>query len=653
MGPSLAGCGIFRPVRIEGFCTAKIDNLHIRTVDCNQHYADVRVAVTPGRAKHRQTSLRCKLHFSGGGLNLTQELAISAHENQHATLIHIDRPILWWPRGYGVQHQYHLRAELYQSEQLLDVTETDFGIRTLRVNRSADKTGTTFQFEVNEQPIYVKGANWVPLSIFPGSQTKADYEWMLTQAANAHFNMLRVWAGGFYENPEFYRLCDKLGILVWQDFMFASAYYPDRQWFATMVEQEAECIIRRLRNHPSLALWCGNSRIDSLHETGRLGTGRKFYGKGIYHELLPKRLSELDPNREYIPTTPFSDLKRTDCFNPASGTTHCWNVWNYYAEVDSYETAEQNSPRFVTEFGMQSIPCMETLLLLGINESSLPGVQALEKHNYQPGGGPRIARYIADCFNPSRKLKENIWQSQVVQARAAKRNVEYLRSHNTINHGCLFWTFNDLAPCVSFSAIDALKNPKALYYYAKRFFTPVLVTQVQDKKAGLCCIAVVNDSSKRITANLDCRLLDFSGSLIDHLQMPVTVSPFSRSGLSPLPKSFSKLMSGHGRCLHLNLLADGLSLAENVYFFGPDKHIQWPAGDIELEITQKGETTWQVALESKGIVRDLQLIAPCAGQFSDNFVTLLPGRIKTIHIQFEKAPMVSTPVQILCANDIQ
>ena len=485
MGPPLVGCGIFRSVRLEGFCTARMNHLHIRTVDCNQHEADIRVAVALGRAKNTQTQLRCKLHLTGGGLDITQELAFSPQEDHHATLIHIDRPILWWPAGYGVQHQYHLKAELYQDSRHLDTFVTDFGIRSIRLDRTADQNGTKFQFVVNEQPIDVNGANWMPLSVFPGTQTTDDYEFMLQQAAGAHCNMLRVWAGGFYENSDFYRLCDKLGILVWQDFMFASAYYPDRQWFRDKVEEEARAVIEQLRNHSCVALWCGNSRIDSLHEAGRLGTGRKFYGKAIYHELIPALLSELDPDREYIPTTPFSDSQPAHHHDPTSGTSHTWDVWNHYADLEEYETPEKDIPRFVTEFGLQSLPDIRTLSAFSAKQDRTPEPFSLEKHNYQPGGQQRMARYVADYFLGASNLKESVWQSQVTQARAAKRYVEHLRSHNAINNGRLIWTFNDTSPSISFSMIDALRNPKALYYYAKRFFAPVLITLTPCRQPGV------------------------------------------------------------------------------------------------------------------------------------------------------------------------
>jgi beta-mannosidase len=649
MGPALPGCGIFRSVHVEGFSTARMDHLHVRTVECNQHYADIRVAVALKRTAPSRTALHATLHLSGGGLDITQNLSFSRQEDGHATLIRIDRPILWWPRGYGVQHQYHLRADLFDGDRHLDTAETDFGIRTIRLDRSADDHGTTFQFVINEQPIRIKGGNWMPLSMFPGTQTPADYACRLQQAADAHFNMLRVWGGGYYENPEFYRLCDKLGILVWQDFMFASAYYPDRRWFTGLVKHETRTIIERLRNHACLALWCGNSRIDSLHEEGRLGTGRKFYGKAIYHDLIPSLLGELDPDREYIPTTPFSEPGGAGCQDPACGTLHNWKVWNHYADPADYETPPEQTPRFVTEFGLQSLPDRRTLSVFSTRQELAPGSCSLEKHNYQPGGQQRMARYIAEDFICSSKLDELIRQSQVTQARAARLYVEHLRSYGSINSGCLIWTFNDAAPSISFSMVDAMGHPKALYYYAQRFFAPVLVTLTPSRQTATQCMAVINDSPHRITATLECRVLDFTGNVLEQTRIPIALSALSRSNLYPIPKALTRALVPATTLLHLTLSTKDALLAETVYFFSPDKYLQYLHADIELEIIPTTAKTWQVTLSSRTVVRDLQLVPPAAcARLSDNFMTLLPDRPKTIEIEFEDlAPAVSTPIQLL------
>ncbi len=654
LAPAMIGCGIFRSVKLEGTHTAKLNDLHVRTVDCNQHRADIRIAVSLDRIKNTKTAIECQLEISGGGLELSQTVKFAPNEDHHAILLHIDRPILWWPRGHGVQHQYRLKAQLFQDHQLLDTSEMDFGIRTIRLNRNADKHGHSFQFEVNGQPVPIKGANWMPLSVLPGEKNSDDYSVFLKQAADAHVNMLRVWGGGLYEEPAFYDLCDQLGILVWQDFMFATAYYPDRQWFADIVQKEARSIIVQLRNHPSLALWCGNSRIDSLHETGRLGAGRKFFGKTIYRTLLPGLLSELDPDRDYIHTTPFSESSENNHHDPRSGTTHNWNVWEHFLGKDEHLLTSENTPRFVTEFGLQSAPDRQTISQFSNRDDLTPSSFSFEKHNYQPGGQSRIARYIADLFAPATSLTGYIRQSQLTQARASRSFVEHLRCQPSINAGCLLWTWNESLPSVGFSAIDANGRPKALYYYAKRFFAPVLVALRRPEKSAAYTVIAVNDSLRRMTATLHCRMIHFDGTILDKMEIPVALSPGHTSNAYPLAKSFARLHNSKTAFLHLSLVSDEESVAENTYFFSPDKYLPRHKASIDMEIAPDPmkNHTWTVRLCSEKPVRDIQLIPPQPAQLSDNFFTLLPGQTKKIRVEFDgRAPLPYVPIKILTEDN--
>lgn len=644
LGPALPGCGIFRPVRLEGIETARLADLSLRTVDCNQHYADIRIGVTLERAG-RPIPLRCKVTFTGGGFNMTQEIRFDTQENHHTTLLHIDRPILWWPKGYGVQHLYHVRAELTDdTDTCLDILEQDFGIRHIRVNQTRDDTGHSFCFEVNEQPIYVKGANWLPASLFPGTPT--DYTDLLRHVSEAHCNMLRVWAGGYYEDPAFYQACDRLGILVWQDFMFASGYYPDRQWFIDMIKSEGSEIIRQLRNHACLALWCGNSRIDHLHDTGRLGTGRKFYGKGIYHEVLPGLLSETDPSRDYIPTTPYSPGGK-DLNTPESGTCHHWELWNNYASVSDCFFFESQIPRFAAEFGMQSLPAIKTLETFCKPIHQYRGAWELEKHYYQPGSLSRLARYIADEFSPAASLRDYQWQSQVVQARAIKYIVERLRAFRQINAGCLFWTWNDFSPTLGFSAVDQKQHPKALFYYARRFFSPVTAGAIRGIDGSLR-ICVVNDTASPITGTVDCRLLDWRGQVLDETQMPVTVSPFSTSKTQALPKSCAQPLVPRESFLSVSLLTKDSVRFENLFFFCPQKYFRQGKQEVEIDIQpDENSNEWSVRLLSKSLVRDVQILPPEPARLSDNFITLLPGRPVEAAIHYQNPPpSLRVPLQL-------
>jgi beta-mannosidase len=300
---------------------------------------------------------------------------------------------------------------------------------------------------------------------------------------------------------------------------------------------------------------------------------------------------------------------------------------------------------------LQSLPDIRTLDMFGPAESMKPGSRSLEKHNYQPGGQQRLARYIADEFVPACNLETAVWQSQVTQARAVKRYVEYLRSHNSINSGCLIWTYNDAAPSISFSMIDAMRQPKAVYYYARRFFAPVLITLTPTTHAGPHHITVMNDSPKRLTATLKCRLLEFDGTVRDEIGLPAAISPYSRSPLYPVPKSFLRGANPYTHFLYLQLFNETDTLAENYYFFEPDKYLQYKTGDINLQIDRQDEHRLVVDIQAKTVVRDLCIIPPFPSRLSDNFITLLPGSSRQIEIRFDDSvPSIQTPFKMLSAG---
>jgi beta-mannosidase len=627
--PALPGCGIWRGVRLEGIKKARIEDLHVRTVDCNERFADIKIAVKLDTVTTEE--FLCKLTLSCREQVIEHNLTFRAGEDSQSTVIRIKSPLLWWPMGYGQQNLYNLELQLLADDEIIDQIRKRVGIRTAKLNRSPDEYGEKFQFEINGQPVFAKGANWVPASIFAGSLNSSDYEKLLSAAAGANINMLRVWGGGYYEAEEFYELCNELGIMVWQDFMFACAYYPDRQWFLDEVEKEAAIIIKRLRNHPCLVLWCGNNEIDWLHHGGHLGKGKKFYGRAIYHRLLPQVAAELDPDTDYIPTTP---LGEKDEFKTGKTlTTHNWGVWSGHQPVRQYQCPPENIPRFVTEFGMQSLPSMETVRKFCPAEQLRIGSFPIEKHNYQIDGNGRLYRYIGDLFGTAENLEQFVYFSQVMQARGVKAYVEHLRAHNFRNSGVLFWQLNDCCPAISWSAIDYTKEPKALYYYAKRFFSKLLIAVVSepmkapfDLPSGLrpLRVAVINDSEQPITATLNCRLIDLFGHLLDQVAIPIAIAQFSTSTLPKLPKTIISPTHPNKSCLHLVIDKDGKKIAENLFFYLPDKYIDWPKVEISKGFSQITDKQWKLKLKSTAVAKDVQISTSVAAQFSDNFIDLIP-----------------------------
>ncbi|MHC4572076.1 MAG: beta-mannosidase [Planctomycetota bacterium] len=627
--PTLAGCGIWRPVSLEGTKKARLADLHIRTVDCNQHYADIKIAVNLDTVTGNE--FLCKFTLSGDDQIIEHNLTFNPGEDSHSTVIRIEKPSLWWPAGYGQQHLYKLNVQLLNADEVIDQIQKNFGVRRVKLNRSPDKHGKKFQFEINGQPIFAKGANWVPASIFAGSVASNDYQKLLHAAARANINMLRVWGGGYYEANQFYELCDQLGIMLWQDFMFACAYYPDRQWFLTEVKKEGTEIIKQLRNHPCLVLWCGNNEIDWMHSTGKLGKSKKFHGRAIYHRLLPQLVAELDPDTDYIPTTPLGEKDTFKTGRPL--TTHQWGVWSGHQPVRQYLCAPQNIPRFVTEFGLQSLPSMKTVKNFCTSEQLRLGSFTIEKHNYQLDGNSRLYRYIGDLFGTAENLEQFIYFSQITQARAVKAYVEHLRAHNFRNHGVLFWQFNDCCPAITWSAIDATYEPKALYYYAKRFFSKLLITVVPELNKAQASLSpilqplnviVINDTNQPITATLNCRLVNLFGHLLDQVTLPVAIAPFSTSASPKLPKTTIFPTHPDKSALHLLIEKDSKKIAENLFFYLPEKYISWPKIKITKHLSQITDKQWKLKLKSNAIAKDVQISTSVAAQFSENFIDLIP-----------------------------
>ncbi|HEX41306.1 MAG TPA: glycoside hydrolase family 2 protein [Phycisphaerales bacterium] len=669
--PTLPGCGIWRPVRIEGLHAARIADVHIRTIDLAEKTADLRIAVTLDAVE--DTDLICTLAVTGPGFATACDLSFSPGQHTHSTVIHVPSPHLWWPNGHGGQPLYILDLELKTRRRTIDRHTAKFGIRTIRLQCPVADPGArhdaepAFQFIVNGRPIRVRGANWTPASMHPGDLTDARYEALLHAARDAHMNMLRVWGGGYYESDRFYDLCDELGLLVWQDFMFACAYYPDRQWFGDQVQAEAVRTIERLRNHPCLALWCGNNEIDWLHAIGQLGKGRKFYGKAIFHQILPRLVAQLDGDTSYIPTTPLatgdgflplqdfhSDLaaaRRREKPAPRPLTTHRWDVWSGCRPVRRYLCPAEDVPAFVTEFGLQAPPAAATIRRFGTDLR----IQSptFEKHNYQIDGNARLHAYTAAGFAPTADLDRFAYHAQLTQARSVKQYVEFLRIHNRRNSGVLFWQFNEPAPAISWSAVDVDGRPKALYYYARRFYAPVLVTIVpclDEPTTGLArplrpeAVVVVNDSPATITATLEARLLHLTGRLLDRITFPVLVGPFSVSTPLKLPRALVTPDASRCCALHLLLKQDDTAIARNLFLYVPDKHIQWPPANISAHTERLTDTVWEVALTADAVAKDLRITSEPPAAFSDNFLDVIPPRPAKIHVTYPPEGTTEAPV---------
>ncbi|HBG78768.1 MAG TPA: hypothetical protein DDW84_08015 [Phycisphaerales bacterium] len=627
--PRLPGCGIWQSVEIEGYKSGKISDVHIRTINADANLADIKISVQIEKFVEASSAF-CKLAIfdSTGKIVAEGKLDFSGGDKKISTVLKIKNPAIWFPTGYGSQPIYTLKTELVIDDEQTQTAVNTFGIRTVQINQSPDEFGSPFQFIVNGLPIYARGAAWIPASLFIGSTTEADYEKLLIAAKDANINIFRVWGGGIYETNAFYNICDRLGIIVWQDFTFACAYYPDRTWFTDAVKIEAAQNITRLRNHPSLVIWCGNNEIDWMHANGWLGKSKKFYGRDIYHKLLPQIAAELDPDRDYITSAPLGSAKNPN--EPSTGTVHQWEVWSGVKPTDDYL---KQIPRFVDEFGFQALPDKKTLKSFVPDKKPHPASWEIEKHDYQPAGTQKLHHYINDFFRPAATLDEFIYLSQITQARAIKKNVEHLRTNSKINSGALYWQFNDCCPSISWSCLDYQLRPKALYYYTKRFFAPVIATiQPQNSTA-----AVINHSPSPLTGLFTCRLCDLNLKTLDEFQRPVSASPSEISTIT-LPQSFVGTQKA-GNCpyfLYFTITDSEGVITENSFFHQPDKYINWPAQNINIQTEQLDDLNWLLKLTPACAIKDLFIDLPFDANLSDNFFDLLTNETKTVKIKTDE-----------------
>lgn len=452
-------------------------------------------------------------------------------------------------------------------------------------------------------------------------------------------NMLRVWGGGYYESEEFYNACDRLGIMVWQDFPFACADYPAQKWFTDQVKLEAAQAVKRIRNHPSLVLLCGNNEIDWIHAEGWLGT--KFQSKPIFHKILPEIISEHAASIPYIPSTPLSGSRN---YSPEKLLCeHKWDVWNFDRPITDYLTPAKTTPPFASEFGVQSMPSIDLLKKYLPHDQIHSASQAIEKINYQPTGPAKIARYISELFPQTSDIEKLVRLSQITQARAMKIFVEHLRANRQINSGTLFWQFSDCAPAASWSCIDYAGNKKALYYYAKKFYAPLLVTAVRQftpGETGLRSlgfytfpeVVVINESDQAIAANMKCNLMNMKGHILDQIEFTVITSPATAASFT-LPKNLAASKTPHDHLLQIIMQKDDSILADNLYSYLPDKYLDWQKAEIRMDCTSLNDGLCQLKLTSDRPIRDVYIQAPQDAKLSDNFVDLLPNMSRFISIQ--------------------
>lgn len=660
-GPRFLTCGIWRPVRLRALRSAEICNVHAYTTELSEHQAvlavkveveshvsataSVRAVLRPGswaarpperaaadglragRSRRQSRGTREPgIAPEGGGRVLppvaeaTVEAELAHGTQIIATALVVENPALWWPHGMGSPALYDLEVSLDVNGERAHAYTEAIGLRSVELVRERDGQGESFRFRVNGRDVFCKGANWIPGDSFLPRVTPERYRQRLLDARDAHMNMIRVWGGGIYEDPVFYRTCDELGLMVWQDFMFACAEYPEEPSMVEKIRREAQHVVRKLRNHPCLVLWCGNNEnqwfFDELWAPKR-------HGDVYYNDILPAVCREHDEHRPYWPGSPYGGPKPNDL---NFGDSHIWSVWGGWLGPEHYRASPA---RFASEFGFQAMPSEETVREFTAQEDYRLFSPVIDHHNKAEDGHARIMKFLTNSLGLPADLDDYVYLSQVQQADAIKIGVEHWRRSWPESAGALYWQLNDCWPAASWSAVDWAGRPKALLFASRRFFSPALVSfhPATNDVYGLTSLDlwVTWDGADSPPVTLEITAAGMDGKVLKKRRFETRLPPNGSRRIATLEPRTLGLSRPESEFVHVRMSRGRKVLSSNFHYFAPGKYVDWPDPALRVKV-RPAEGGLEIELTARRLARAVYLSAPrWPGRFSDNFFDLMPG----------------------------
>ena len=472
-GPRLPDAGIWKNVFLQGVEKGRLESVYVAQEHEEQKvtlYIRTEIAsageTQEDRAKAQGLSYRVTVTDPQGN--------VRTEEDSPECLV-ITQPLLWWPNGYGEQNLYGICVQLMDGSREVDRWEKRIGLRTMTVHREKDVYGESFAHEVNGVQIFAMGADYIPEDNIFGRITGERTRKLLEQCRAANFNCIRVWGGGFYPHDDFYDACDELGLVVWQDLMFACAVYELTEDFDKNIRAEIRDNVRRLRHHASLGLWCGNNEMEMFVDEGQWVNTLKQKADYVkmYEYIIPQVLKEEDPQTFYWPASPSSGGSFDAPNDPDRGDVHYWEVWHGDKPFSEYR---KYYFRYASEFGFQSFPCLKTVEAFTLPEDRNIFSYVMDKHQRNDAANGKIMKYLYQTFLYPTDFDTLLYASQLLQGEAIKYGVEHFRRNRGRCMGAVYWQLNDCWPVASWSSIDYYGRWKALHYYAKRFFAPILLS---------------------------------------------------------------------------------------------------------------------------------------------------------------------------------
>jgi beta-mannosidase len=656
-GPRVPTVGIWRDIRLHGWSHARLVDVRPlirREQDGGDWLVDVCVSLewADGRDDDENVRLIAELR-DGAEMPAERAQPVSPGFANATVTLRVARPELWWPYGYGEQPLYALDVRLVRSHgsgntgarpDTLDQWAGRIGFRTVRLHTDADDIGSAFAIEINGRAVFCKGANWIPDGLFPTDLAADDYRHRVEQAVGANMNMLRVWGGGLYESPAFYAACDEMGVLVWQDFLFACATYPEEEPYWAQVEAEARHNVARLSQHPSVVLWCGGNECIWAYESWgfkkRLSKGQSW-GRRFYLELLPEIVDELDPTRPYWPNSPFSGSLHVHPLDEYHGNRHTWDV-----RMEGYRDFV---PRFVSEFGHQSPPNYATLKE-AVGDEELAIESESMRHRQRAGGGNerQYDEPMKIWFAAPSTFSDWHYLAQVLQARSITLGIEWLRAHMPRCMGTLYWQLNDCWAGHSWSAVDAAGRRKPLWYATRRAYAPRLITIHPVR--GRPMLFAVNDTDTAWDAVAHIRRLRFDGDVLDEAQALFTIRPRTAETVAEV----SAVVAGPGDA-HTELITADVDNWRAFWYFMHDRKLAYPTPRWSVRVERHAGGV-RVQVDAHSLLRDIVIavdrLDPTA-EVDEQMVTLLPGESRTFEIRTQREldiEALTTPPVFQCVN---
>lgn len=635
-GPRLVTSGIWRPIKLKSWNHHKIDDVFIQQDSLGAKANMTALIEVTSNGDEKKSTVDIIVNNKPVK---TVDVQLANGKNTLNIPFEIENPQLWWPNGMGEQVLYNVNVKL-TSGSYVDSKAHKIGLRTIELVQEPDSIGTSFYFKVNGHPVFMKGANYIPQDVFLPRVTKENYEHILSSAQDANMNMLRVWGGGIYENDAFYQLCDEKGLLVWQDFMFACAMFPGDSTFLDNVKQEAIENVKRLRNHTSIALWCGNNEVLSAWENwgwkkkvtneqskAIANTIWKAYDD-IFHKILPNVVNTYDSSRAYWPSSPSSALGKTE--SNEKGDMHYWKVWWAKEPFEKYNT---EIPRFMSEYGFQSFPELSTVEKYTLPKDYDIYSEVMKSHQRSSIGNRTIEEYMLRHYKKPKDFESFLYVSQLLQAQGIQVGIEAHRRHRDRCMGSLYWQLNDCWPVASWSSIDYYGKWKALQYTAKNSFQNLLISTENTKDS--IHFFVVSDLLKNTTANLQISLLDFDGTILKQWEQPIVVDANTSKKYYSLDKNdVIRELNSNNFVLHAELISetDTKTLSENTFYLSPHKNLSFPEPELTYAIKEH-YNYFEVILNTKKLAKNVYLSSDSNFNFSDNYFDMLPNTQKVVTIQ--------------------